>query len=86
LQSARRGLDLPVLGVAVAVEHDGTVLGDDALEHLLHRFVEVGALASMPLELGGDEVERVGHDRVDRDQRPAIDCDEPGHGTRSGCR
>ena len=29
-QAARRGLDLPVLRVAVAVEHHGAVLGDDA--------------------------------------------------------
>ena len=42
-QAALGRLGLPVVGVAVAVEDDGAVVGDDLLEHLLHGGVELGA-------------------------------------------
>ena len=69
-QATCGGLGLPLLGIAVAVEDDRTVGGDDLLEHLLHGDVEVGAGHShRRLEGGRDEVDRVGEDRVDGDHR-----------------
>jgi hypothetical protein len=54
------------------------VLGDDLGEQGLHCLIEVLAVADSLLQLGGQVVQRVRHDRVDDDQR---------HGNRlSGAR
>ena len=63
-------LGLPLVGVAVLVEHHRAVVGDDVLEHVLHGGVELGPVGQLALELGGDVVEGLGQDGVDGDHGP----------------
>ena len=59
------GFLVPLFGVAVAVEEDLLALLDDAGEQVLDGLVEVFAALDVGFELGGDEVERLGDDRVE---------------------
>ena len=68
-QASLGRLDLPLLGVAIAVVHHIAMFGDDLGEQCLQGLVEVLAVADSLLQLGGHVVQRVRHDRVDDDQR-----------------
>ena len=86
-QAALGGLDLPVLRVAVTVEHHRAVLGDDVGQQLLHGLVEVLAVLDGLLQNRRHVVERIGHDRVEHDHRHRRPSDpSPARGTRTGCR
>src|SRR5690606_15422421 len=64
-QSALGGFAVPLLRVAVAVENHRTVQLHYFLQHFLNSDVEIGCA----FKTTGDVVERVAHDRIQRDQR-----------------
>jgi hypothetical protein len=61
----RFGFGLPLVGVAVLVEHYGAVILDDGLQHVLYGRVELDVLSELTLELVGDVVEGLGENGVD---------------------
>ena len=68
LETALGGFLVPRFRVAVAVEDDSAVLGEDVLEDALERGVEIGVLLEGGGEFVGEFVERVSHDRVEHGQ------------------
>ena len=61
---------MPLSGVAVAVEDHRLVVGDDLLQEFLDGARQFGLIAAgRRLQFRGDEVEAVGHDRVECHER-----------------